>query len=64
MAFWATIEWVDGRGSHVVRSADAACTDWPARRDPRDAAAPAPRALRPPRYDLAGARPERAGRVA
>jgi hypothetical protein len=26
MTFWATIQWVDARGSHVVRSADAACT--------------------------------------
>ena len=26
MTFWATLRWTDSRGSHVVRSADAACT--------------------------------------
>jgi hypothetical protein len=26
MTFWATIHWTDSRGSHVVRSASAACT--------------------------------------
>jgi hypothetical protein len=26
MTFWATIRWTDSRGSHVLRSASAACT--------------------------------------